>query len=255
MNAAKQAGYLFGRKVDLGAGWSFREDSGSPGNGTKDHTRQWFEGKTLVSNEDGTIHDKKMHSSGDLPDWVRDGLKKKGDSDWDENKKKQDRSYKQFKSGNDPYNPINSEDLVEKRRAKELWKLNAKMYWTEFLKLRKRLPDGVFDIFEKNDFHDFEIKECLIQQTVANAKPAQFQLNITDGYEEWVIKYSKINKLCFKYDSDTCSEDYGINIDCWGYHELLEIDENNISHEILFSSGTTLLVCFEDKGLSVEKVR
>ncbi|MFD2115630.1 hypothetical protein ACFSTH_11660 [Paenibacillus yanchengensis] len=37
MNAAKQVGYLFGIKVDLGVGWSFREDSGSPGNGTKDH--------------------------------------------------------------------------------------------------------------------------------------------------------------------------------------------------------------------------
>ncbi|MFD2115642.1 hypothetical protein ACFSTH_11580 [Paenibacillus yanchengensis] len=150
---------------------------------------------------------------------------------------------------------INSEDLVEKRQAKELWKLNAKMYWTEFLKLRKRLPNGVFDIFEKNDFHDFEIKECLIQHTVANGKPAQFQLKITDGYEEWVIQYSNINKLCFKFDDDKCIENFGINIDCWGYHELLEIDENNISHEILFSSGTTLLVCFENKGLSVEKVK
>ncbi|MFD2115643.1 hypothetical protein [Paenibacillus yanchengensis] len=106
MNAAKQAGYLFGRKVDLGAGWSFREDSGSSGNGTKDHIHvNDPKGKHWSQNEDGTIHDKKKHSPGDLPGWVKDGLKKKGDWDWDENKKKQDRLYKHFKPGNDPYNP------------------------------------------------------------------------------------------------------------------------------------------------------
>lgn len=94
INAAKQAGYLFGQTVDLGAGWSYRKDPGDERTGTKDHIHvNGPNGKHWSQNEDGTIHDKGKNSPGEPPNWVKKDLKKKGRWDWDENKAKVNPDY------------------------------------------------------------------------------------------------------------------------------------------------------------------
>jgi hypothetical protein len=44
-------------------------------------------------------------------------------------------------------------------------------------------------------------------------------------------------------------------MDCWLYDELLVLDEDTLSHEILFASGAKLLLHFKNKGISITKLK
>lgn len=43
--------------------------------------------------------------------------------------------------------------------------------------------------------------------------------------------------------------------DDWGYDEFLPIDEQTLSHEILFASGSTILICFKNGNVFVAKTK
>ncbi len=89
INAAKQAGYQFGKNIELDAGWSYRKDPGNDGTGTQDHVHVFGpNGAHWSQNKDGSIHDKGKNSPGEPPKWVKKDIKKKGRWDWDENKAK-----------------------------------------------------------------------------------------------------------------------------------------------------------------------
>ncbi|MGO4549245.1 RHS repeat domain-containing protein [Paenibacillus sp. 2TAB23] len=94
VDAAKQAGYLFGKNIDLGAGWTYRKDPGDDGTATQDHIHvNGPNGKHWSQNKDGSMHDKAKNSPGEPPNWVKKDLQKKAKWGWDENKAKLDSNY------------------------------------------------------------------------------------------------------------------------------------------------------------------
>lgn len=58
------------------------------------------------------------------------------------------------------------------------------------------------------------------------------------------LKYGNVSKAVFDFPSDDPL--WGNNIGDWGYDELSEVNEKILRHEILFSSGGTVLIEFEN---------
>jgi len=64
---------------------------------------------------------------------------------------------------------------------------------------------------------------------------------------EYTLKYSKLRRVQFDYPSETpLFHEEGEHIGDWGYDELTAIDDNYLRHEVLFASGTTILIDFKD---------
>ncbi|WP_341278968.1 hypothetical protein [Paenibacillus sp. FSL H8-0537] len=146
---------------------------------------------------------------------------------------------------------INSGNIEAKKLAKIEWKDNTRQYLFEYMKLEKRLPREVFEHFLTIDFHDYRLKEYkIIHNHYGDPNPIQLFITVTKDTELWTIEYNQIKKL----NIDVVVEEIGNRgMDDWGYHELLIVDEKTISHEILFASGSTILIYFLDNGISVRK--
>lgn len=153
---------------------------------------------------------------------------------------------------NDLWESINSLDLEESERAMEEWKTNAKIYWDQHNNLITRLDKTLVRFFNNNNFHDCKVNECKITQgEIRSSSPTSLNIVVEYEQEEWVFEYKKIINLSINFNKN--SDDSHNGFEEWGYHELLPVDDNVLSHEILFSSGATILVHFFDKDITVKR--
>ncbi|WP_019909770.1 RHS repeat-associated core domain-containing protein [Paenibacillus sp. HW567] len=85
IDAASSAGYIFGKNVDLSAGYKGRVDAQNDGSGTQRHGHIFGpKGEEWSRNLDGTIHDANRNSPGSPPKWVQKEMEKKTRFKWNE---------------------------------------------------------------------------------------------------------------------------------------------------------------------------
>lgn len=69
--------------------------------------------------------------------------------------------------------------------------------------------------------------------------------------------YKGVTKVQIDYEDEKTKENkarrFQYGFDDYGYDEFLEVDENTLSHEILFDSDATILVHF--KQISIKRVK
>lgn len=153
----------------------------------------------------------------------------------------------------------NSDNKEEFEKAKVQWDKNNKEYAQVFEKVKQRLPKGFFKIYMKeHGFHDFHLKNFqVIHGSEGYKNPVSVSLEIEDGENTWNILYKGVTKVQINYQDEKAKEDkirrFQYGFDDYGYDEFLEIDENTISHEILFASDATILVHF--KQISIRKIK
>lgn len=151
---------------------------------------------------------------------------------------------------------LNSSDRTESDWALKSSAENITVYRERLEKLRPRLKDRNYRFFSSG-LHDAR----LISFSVGDGLHIDFEngspANINDFYKTSVLikvlnadfdfiydlKYQKVSKCIFDFPSDEPL--WGDNIDDWGYDEISEIDEKVLRHEVLFSSGATILIEFE----------
>ena len=152
----------------------------------------------------------------------------------------------------------NSGDEAEQQRARELSDRNWQEYLQELEKLQSRLGPEAYEFFKTAERHDAR----LISFTAGDAinhdvhGPADFDINAHDTAVEikllsphlntlYTLNYSGVRKVVFDYPSNDPLFHYeGSNIADWGYDEVTAVDEKFLGHEVLFSSGTTILIEF-----------
>ncbi len=151
------------------------------------------------------------------------------------------------------WSDMNDEDEQIRKHAETKWEDNSKAYWARFgQSVRERLPKRVSQCHSAVGFHDSELIKIDISQGAQRAKyhvTVTIHLLLQGG--KWIIQYKNVSKISFDYftDGGTMS-----GLDDWGYDEFLDVDEKLLSHEILFASGTTLLIHFPDKNVSIKKL-
>lgn len=81
---------VMSKTLDLGKGWSVREDQGKTSTKIQDHIHVTGPGgKEWSQNKDGTVHDKKTSQPGSAPKKAREKIKEKTGWDWDETAQQQ----------------------------------------------------------------------------------------------------------------------------------------------------------------------
>ena len=149
----------------------------------------------------------------------------------------------------------NSDDDEVCNWAEKSSRENFKIYAERLEKLRPRLKERNHEFF-KNGLHDGR----LISFSIGDGLHLDFERDespkINDFYRTSVLikvlnaefntiyslKYEKVSKAVFDFPTD--SPLWGSNIDDWGYDEISEVDEKTLRHEVLFSSGTVILIEF-----------
>lgn len=152
----------------------------------------------------------------------------------------------------------NSSDEAEQQRAREQSDRNWQEYLQQLEKLESRLGTEAYEFFKTAERHDGR----LISFTVGDAinhdvhGPTKFDINAQDTAVEikllspylnslYTMNYSGVRRVVFDYPSDDPLFFHGgSNISDWGYDEVTAVDENVLRHQVLFSSGTTILIEF-----------
>jgi hypothetical protein len=161
--------------------------------------------------------------------------------------------------------------------ASRRWDENAAAYVGELDSLRERLPPDVFDFFKNADVHDGALQHLRIRdfdplspspadepddaESDDGPREGRYQVTVElivctsdERFDtQWTLLYGHIRRILV--DFPTASPlffDPGGGFEDWGYHELSDVGDGFLRHEVLFSSGAVVLLEFRD--LSVERV-
>ena len=140
---------------------------------------------------------------------------------------------------------MNSSDESVRKEGHEKWDKSVAEYTEHYKEIRKKLPKGFIKIYDKYNFHDFEIIDINVHNDLSRKLNAS--LLIYDYYKDYgsnnyfeIIYYDV--KQC-NYRVVNASQKLG-----WGYDEF-EIKEGLWIHRILCNSGTELEIVFSRIGV------
>ncbi|EGW39340.1 hypothetical protein [Desulfosporosinus sp. OT] len=152
----------------------------------------------------------------------------------------------------DLWNRINSSDFDEKKKARDQWKLNDEAYTIKFQSLEARFSKKAFDFFKRSSLHDSSLNDIVIEhKEFGRAKKITVSIILTDQERVWTITYKKVSKISVDYVKKKGLYNNQKGFDDFGYDEFLDVDEDTLSHEILFASGAKSLVHFANKNIFV----
>jgi hypothetical protein len=131
-------------------------------------------------------------------------------------------------------------------------------YTEQLEQLRPRITQQTYRFFKKENLHDgrllaFAAGDAL-DHYVHGAKPFDINAHNTSVVMKvlgqdldllYTLKYTKVRKVVFDFPSDeTLFHNEGSHIGDWGYDELTAADDLYLRHEVLFASGTIILIEF-----------
>ena len=153
----------------------------------------------------------------------------------------------------------NSRSDVEARRALEQGEQNAQEYARQLEQLRPRLSDEAYHFFTAESLHDGRLLAFIAGDSIDHDIQGleKFDINVhTPSVElrvlganldvRYTLQYSGVRRALFDYPSEEpLFHREGDHIGDWGYDELTAADESYLRHEVLFASGTTILIEFK----------
>ena len=161
----------------------------------------------------------------------------------------------------------NSRSDAEMQRAFELGEQNRQEYARQLEQLQPRLSKKAYRFFSVENLHDgrllsFSVGDALSHDIHGHKK---FDINVhhvsvvmkvlgANLDVLYVLKYKKARRVTFDYPSDKPLFHHdGGQIGDWGYDELTAVDQDFLKHEVLFASGTTILIEFQDFSYERER--
>lgn len=149
------------------------------------------------------------------------------------------------------WNGINSEVKEIREKSKLQWRINDNIYFKIFQEVKKLLPKNFLKIYTKEyGFHDYKLKDFeIIHGEKGYTDPVAINILISNKEKTWKLTYKKIKKIVINYKQqpdifNRKRREYE-GFDDYGYDEFFQVDDKILSHEILFASGSTILIHFE----------
>lgn len=140
-------------------------------------------------------------------------------------------------------------------------------YSHQLKQLEPRLSKRNFRFFTKENLHDGRLLTFTVGDGVAyKVGQTSFDVNRHDTIVKmsvlgqnldilYTLTYRNLRRVAFDYPTTTpLFHEVGDHIGDWGYDELTAGDDDYLRHEILFASGTTILIEFKQFSYSREKV-
>jgi hypothetical protein len=140
---------------------------------------------------------------------------------------------------------------------------SCELYRGQFDSLKTRLPEDVWTFFDSVSLHDGTLLALRVGDDIDKRFPTYRSLLVNErhlsvelevlNHEEtllFALRYDRLHRVAFDFPTAepwySRYADRGSNpIDDWMSDELTAIDERLLRHEVLFSSGATLLLDFE----------
>lgn len=108
-------------------------------------------------------------------------------------------------------------------------------------------------------FHDYNLKNFqIIHGKERFSNPVSVLLQVCSRENAWEIIYKGITKIQIDYGDENStkknkSREFQYGFDDYIADEFLEVDDNTISHEILFASFATILIHF--RRISIKRIK
>jgi hypothetical protein len=141
------------------------------------------------------------------------------------------------------------------------------LYRSQFNALKQRLPNDVWTFFDSVSLHDGTLLALRVgddvdkryptyRSVLVNKRQLSVELEVLNHDETrlFAIRYERLHRVAFDFPTADPwylrFADRGNNpIDDWMADEVTAVDEKVLRHEVLFSSGATLLLDFETISL------
>jgi hypothetical protein len=142
------------------------------------------------------------------------------------------------------------------------WEENLRAYYQQLQRLEGRLSTDAFTFFSTADVHDGRLRYFRLADAgwgeESGDHPVTAELGVFDstGEQSWSLTYASVRRIVVDYPSDdplfySSGEGFGD----WGYHELTDAQDGFLRHEILFASGSVLLVEFRTVAVTCSVIR
>jgi hypothetical protein len=142
---------------------------------------------------------------------------------------------------------MNHGSVEDQEQAHHHWTENSKTYADLYPQLQNRLSRKVYDHFKTKDFHGYLLRSVEVKHSdYGILNPLEFAIIVTNDIEEWNITFKKIKKLELKFECGESDFEQRRGFDDWRYNEILIVDDDTLSFEVLFASGATILVHFRN---------
>lgn len=146
------------------------------------------------------------------------------------------------------------------RIATEQGERNYHEYVRQLEELRPRLSENTHRFFTTENLHDGRLLAFIAGDGIdfnihgsekfdINARNTSVQMKVLAANLNmlFTLKYTKVKRIVFDYPTDEpLFHSEGWHIGDWGYDELTAADDKYLRHEVLFASGTTILLEFKD---------
>jgi hypothetical protein len=146
-----------------------------------------------------------------------------------------------------------------------LWRFNRScdLYRRQFKALQDRLPNDVWAFFDSVSLHDGTLLALRVGDDIDKRFPSYRSLLVNkrrltvelevltrDETQLFALRYERLHRVAFDFPTADPwylrFADRGSNpLDDWMADEVTAVDESVLRHEVLFSSGATLLLEFE----------
>jgi hypothetical protein len=167
---------------------------------------------------------------------------------------------------------LNSADPNAFAAAKRKFEESARQYRLQWEELMPRLTESACTFFGEVSLHDGTLLALKVGDDIYRRFPT-YKNRLTNrrqliveiqamNYEEtrlYSIRYERLRRVAFDFPTAEPwymrFSDPGSNpIDDWMFDELTAVDDQVLSHEVLFSSGTTLRIEFENVTVETEGI-
>jgi hypothetical protein len=165
------------------------------------------------------------------------------------------------------------QDMDKGHAADEQWAAALAEYRAQLQSLQPRLSALAFEFFADADVHDGTLLHFRIGDRGSETSPIRVllpregdewysrdypvvvDLEVLEGGRptRWNLAYRHVRRVFADFPTDRpLFYSDGDGFEDWGYHELTDAGDGFLRHEVLFSSGATLLTEFRE--INVTKV-
>ena len=148
-----------------------------------------------------------------------------------------------------------------------LWDRNRQQYLHQLERLQPRLSKNAYHFFTAESLHDGRLLDFTVGDSIGHdvKGPRRFDINAHKTSVKmrvlganldalYTLKYTKVRRVAFDYPTDEpLFHGEGSPISDWGYDELTAADDTYLRHEVLFVSGTVILMEFVRFSYGKEK--
>ncbi len=150
---------------------------------------------------------------------------------------------------------MRSSDSTEE--ADRLWADSVAEYADQLESLQSKLSARNYSFFRYHSLHDGCVAELrVIDRNAAKMRaeghyhvnpmlrsPAIVAIEVLAGEFAYMLTFSKVSRLVIDSPAESTMPGWG-GFGDWGYGELTEVGDRIFRYEVLFTSGTTLLIEF-----------